>query len=163
MRRDVGKRMSDAGSGLAGGGWEFRGFQDGFSCHWRIHRRFGDAGTRAKCGVERCGGIRNGKRGGSTYCGERNGGSRGLALRILITPVVRVQSVRHVGGQEHAGHGDLGRNAARLTDGQRRRRGHAGPVRSELPREWLLVRGELLLIRVRIGKGRRRRGLRCSW
>jgi len=79
-----------------------------------------------------------------------------LALRILITPVVRVQSVRHVGGQEHAGHGDLGRNAGRLTDGQRRRRGHAGPVRSELPREWLLIR-------VRIGKGRRRRGLRCSW
>ncbi len=163
MRRDVGKRMSNAGSGLTDGGWDLRRFRAGFGWNWRIHCRLGDAGIGRKGDGEGCTGNRSGKRGGSTACGERNGGSRGLALRILITPVVRVQSVRRAGRQEHAGRGDLGRNCPRLKDGQRRRRGHAGQVHSELPGEWLLVRGELLLIRGRIGKGRRGSGLRCGW
>ncbi len=133
MRWDVGKRIRSVGSGLIDGGWKFRRFRAGFGWNWRIRWRVGGAGIGGKGDGEGFAGIRGGKRGGSTGRGEWNGGSRG-GIRLIL----RGRSVRRTG---KAGRDDLGRKSNGLRD--RRRRGHAGEVRSEL-----------LLIRGRIGKVR---------
>ncbi len=142
MRRDVGKRIRSVGSGLTDGGWKFGRFRAGFGWNWRIRWCVGGAGIGGKGDGEGFAAIRSGKRGGSTGRGDRNGGSRGG-----ITLTLRGQSVRRAGKEGRDGRDELGRNSNGLRD--RRRRGHAGEVRSEL----LPIRGRIGKVRCRSGGG----------